>query len=60
MKVNRRDFLKIGRRQGVAVALGGGSTDGANSLQSEKGLEPGVERWVPTVSANVWVGAVSW
>jgi anaerobic selenocysteine-containing dehydrogenase len=56
MKVNRRDFLKIGGGAGVAVALGGGFYRWSQFPPVEKGLEPGVERWVPTVCGQCMGG----
>ncbi len=56
MKVNRRDFLKIGGGAGVAVALGGGFYRWTQFPPVEKGLEPGVERWVPTVCGQCMGG----
>ena len=56
MKVNRRDFLKIGGGAGVAIALGGGFYRWSQFPPVEKGLEPGVERWVPTVCGQCMGG----
>ena len=56
MKVNRRDFLKMGGGAGVAIALGGGFWKWSQFPPPEKGLEPGVEKWVPTVCGQCMGG----
>jgi anaerobic selenocysteine-containing dehydrogenase len=52
MKIKRRDFLKMGAGAGVAVALGGGFWKWSQFPPQENGLEPGVEKWVPTICAQ--------
>jgi anaerobic selenocysteine-containing dehydrogenase len=49
MKINRRDFLKMGAGAGVAIALGGGYWKWSQFPAVENLNTPGVERWVPTV-----------
>jgi anaerobic selenocysteine-containing dehydrogenase len=49
MKINRRDFLKMGAGAGAAVALGGGYWKWTQFPAVEKPNDPGVERWLPTV-----------
>ena len=49
MKLNRRDFLKVGGGAGVAIALGGGFWKWSQFPPVQKPNAPGVERWVPTV-----------
>ncbi|OGP75444.1 MAG: hypothetical protein A2W09_05945 [Deltaproteobacteria bacterium RBG_16_50_11] len=56
MKVNRRDFLKMGAGAGVAVALGGGYWKWTQFPAVEKPNEPGVERWLPTVCGQCMGG----
>lgn len=56
MKINRRDFLKMGGGAGVAVALGGGFWKWSQFPSVEKPNAPGVERWVPTVCAQCMGG----
>ena len=56
MKIKRRDFLKMGGGAGVALALGGGFWRWSQLPPLEKGLEPGVEKWVPTVCAQCMGG----
>ena len=56
MKIKRRDFLKMGAGAGVAVALGGGFWKWSQFPPQEKALEPGVEKWVPTVCAQCMGG----
>jgi anaerobic selenocysteine-containing dehydrogenase len=56
MKMKRRDFLKMGAGTGVAIALGGGFWKWSQLPPQEKGLEPGVEKWVPTVCAQCMGG----
>ena len=62
MKVNRRDFLKIGGGAGVAVALGGGFYRWSQiSSSRKKDLNPRVSKDGSLLSAaNVYQGAVSW
>jgi anaerobic selenocysteine-containing dehydrogenase len=47
MKINRRDFLKIGAGAGVAVAVGGGFWKWSQFPGPENSY--GLERWIPTV-----------
>ena len=56
MKLNRRDFLKMGGGAGVAIALGGGFWQWSHFPASEKPNAPGVEKWVPTVCAQCMGG----
>ena len=56
MKINRRDFLKMGGGAGVAVALGGGFWKWSQFPALEKPNEPGVERWIPTVCGQCMGG----
>ncbi len=48
MKLNRRDFLKMGGGAGAAIALGGGFWKWSQFPVAEKPNAPGVEKWVPT------------
>ena len=56
MKINRRDFLKMGGGAGVAIALGGGFWKWSQLPTLEEGNEPGTEKWVPTVCAQCMGG----
>jgi anaerobic selenocysteine-containing dehydrogenase len=56
MKLNRRDFLKMGGGAGVAMALGGGFWKWSQFPVTEKPNAPGVERWIPTVCAQCMGG----
>ena len=56
MKLNRRDFLKMGGGAGVAVALGSGFWKWSQFPALEKPNEPGVERWIPTVCGQCMGG----
>ena len=56
MKLNRRDFIKMGGGAGVAIALGGGFWQWSHFPASEKPNAPGVEKWVPTVCAQCMGG----
>ena len=56
MKINRRDFLKIGGGAAVAVALGGGFWKWSQFQTAEKPNEPGLEKWVPTVCGQCMGG----
>jgi anaerobic selenocysteine-containing dehydrogenase len=56
MKLNRRDFLKMGGGAGVAIALGGGYWKWSQFPVAEKPNSPGVEKWVPTVCAQCMGG----
>jgi len=47
MKINRRDFLKMGGGVGVAIALGGGFWKWSQFPVAENSYGP--ERWIPTV-----------
>jgi len=49
MKINRRDFMKMGAGAGAAIALGGGFWKWIQLPPVEKLNAPGVERWIPTV-----------
>lgn len=49
MKLNRRDFLKMGGGAGIAFALGGGFWKWTQSPPSSKLLPPGIEKWIPTI-----------
>jgi anaerobic selenocysteine-containing dehydrogenase len=60
MKIKRRDFLKMGAGAGVAVALGGGFWRWSQFPSQEKALEPGIEKWVPTVCAQCGGAAAFW
>jgi anaerobic selenocysteine-containing dehydrogenase len=56
MKINRRDFLKMGGGAGVAVALGGGFWKWSQFPVAEKPNAPGVEQWVPTICGQCMGG----
>jgi len=56
MKINRRDFLKMGGGTGVAIALGGGFWKWSQSPSVEKPNAPGVEKWIPTVCGQCMGG----
>ncbi len=56
MKINRRDFLKMGGGAGVALALGGGFWKWSQFPVSEKPNAPGVEKWVPTICGQCMGG----
>jgi len=56
MKINRRDFLKMGGGAGAAIALGGGFWKWSQFPPAPERNEPGVERWVPTVCAQCMGG----
>jgi anaerobic selenocysteine-containing dehydrogenase len=56
MKLNRRDFLKVGSGAGVAMALGGGFWKWAQFPVVENVNAPGVEKWVPTVCGQCMGG----
>ncbi|MBM4325439.1 MAG: twin-arginine translocation signal domain-containing protein, partial [Deltaproteobacteria bacterium] len=49
MKIDRRDFLKMGAGTGAAIALGGGFWKWNQFPPAEKSNKPGVEKWIPTV-----------
>ncbi len=49
MKLNRRDFLKMGAGAGTAIALGGGFWKWSQFPAVEKPNAPGVEKWIPTI-----------
>jgi len=54
MKINRRDFLKIGGGAGVAIALGGGFWKWSQFPVSENSYGP--EKWIPTVCGQCMGG----
>ena len=56
MKMNRRDLLKLGGGAAVGIALGGGVWELTRFSPPEKELQPGVERWVPTICAQCMGG----
>ncbi len=56
MKINRRDFLKVGGGAGVALALGGGFWKWSQFPTVENLKAPGVERWVPTICGQCMGG----
>jgi anaerobic selenocysteine-containing dehydrogenase len=56
MKINRRDFIKMGAGAGVAIALGGGYWKWSQFPVPEKLNAPGVEKWIPTVCAQCMGG----
>jgi anaerobic selenocysteine-containing dehydrogenase len=56
MKINRRDFLKMGGGAGMAIALGGGFWKWYQFPTAEKPNELGLEKWVPTVCAQCMGG----
>jgi len=56
MKLNRRDFLKIGGGAGAAIALGGGFWKWSHFPVAEKPNAPGVEKWVPTICGQCMGG----
>ena len=56
MKLNRRDFLKMGGGTGVAIALGGGFWKWSQFPAVEKPNAPGVERWIPTICGQCMGG----
>ena len=56
MKINRRDFLKIGAGAGTAIALGGGFWKWSQFPVYENLNPPGVERWIPTICGQCMGG----
>src|SRR4030043_25549 len=56
MKINRRDFLKMGGGAGVAMALGGGFWKWSQFPVAEKPNAPGVEKWMPTICGQCMGG----
>jgi anaerobic selenocysteine-containing dehydrogenase len=56
MKLNRRDFLKMGAGAGVATALGGGYWKWSQFPAVENLNASGVERWIPTVCGQCMGG----
>ena len=56
MKVTRRDFIKMGSGAGVAVALGAGFWKWSQLPVPEVGVEPGIERWIPSVCGQCMGG----
>lgn len=56
MKLNRRDFLKIGAGAGTAIALGGGFWKWSQFPAAEKLNPPGVERWIPSICGQCMGG----
>lgn len=56
MKLNRRDFLKMGGGAGVAIALGGGFWKWSQFPPIEKANAPGSENWVPTICGQCMGG----
>jgi anaerobic selenocysteine-containing dehydrogenase len=56
MKINRRDFLKMGGGAGVTIALGGGFWKWSQFPVAEKPNAPGVEKWVPTICGQCMGG----
>ncbi len=56
MKINRRDFLKMGAGAGTAIALGGGFWKWSQFPVAENLNPPGAERWVPTVCGQCMGG----
>jgi len=56
MKLNRRDFLKMGGGAGVAIALGGGFWKWSHFPSAENLNGPGIEKWVPTICAQCMGG----
>ena len=54
MKINRRDFLKMGGGAGVAIALGGGLWKWSQFPVAENSYGP--ERWIPTVCGQCMGG----
>jgi anaerobic selenocysteine-containing dehydrogenase len=49
MKLDRRDFLKMGGGAGVAIALGGGFWKWSQFPAAEKTNAPGIEKWISTI-----------
>ena len=56
MKVNRRDFLKMGGGAGFTMAVGGGFWKWSQLPSVEKLNEPGVEKWIPTICGQCMGG----
>ncbi len=56
MKINRRDFIKIGAGAGTAIALGGGFWKWSQFPIYENLNPPGVERWIPTICGQCMGG----
>ncbi|MEW6376977.1 MAG: molybdopterin-dependent oxidoreductase [Thermodesulfobacteriota bacterium] len=56
MRINRRDFLKMGGGAGVAIALGGGFWKWSQFPPVERPNPPGVEKWVPTACGQCMGG----
>lgn len=56
MKINRRDLLKMGAGAGVAMAAGGGVWGWSRPARVANDLEPGVEKWIPTICGQCMGG----
>ena len=56
MKINRRDFLKMGGGAGVAIAIGGGFWKWSQFPVAENPSAPGVEGWIPTICGQCMGG----
>lgn len=56
MKLNRRDFLKMGGGAGAAIALGSGFWKWPQLPVAEKPNAPGVEKWIPTTCGQCMGG----
>ena len=56
MKINRRDFLKMGGGAGVAIALGGGFWKWSQFPAAENLNAPCIEKWIPTICGQCMGG----
>jgi anaerobic selenocysteine-containing dehydrogenase len=56
MKINRREFIKMGAGAGTAIALGGGFLKWSQLPSVENLNSPGVEKWIPTVCGQCMGG----
>ena len=56
MDMTRRDLIKMGAGAGVAIAAGNGLWKWLQFPVAENSLEPGVEKWVPTICGQCMGG----
>ncbi len=56
MKINRRDFIKMGAGAGTAIALGGGFWKWSQFPFFQNLNPAGLERWIPTVCGQCMGG----